>query len=51
MNIGKLLKAIVLGGVVPMKQTLESISTMFGNNDKINDKLFYLPIGQNMTVQ
>jgi hypothetical protein len=32
------------GVVCHMRQTLDSISTIFGNNEKINKKLFYLPL-------
>ena len=39
------------GIVCHMKQTLDSISTMFGNNDKINNKLFYLPLAYDSPIK
>ena len=39
------------GVVCHMKQTLESISTIFGDNEKINKKLFYLPLAYDSPIK
>ena len=39
------------GVVCHMRQTLESISTIFNNNEKIDKKLFYLPLAYDSPIE